>query len=83
MIPGVEAGVSALMKSTMYKLDIPPVDEFLEMITAGGGMIYACKLAVDMFKLEKEDLHEEVDSIITIGDFYGLCDGDRTQIIFT
>ena len=53
------------------------------MITAGGGMIYACKLAVDMFKLEKEDLHEEVDSIITIGDFYGLCDGDRTQIIFT
>ena len=55
----------------------------LEMITAGGGMIYACKLAVDMFKLEKEDLHEEVDSIITIGDFYGLCDGDRTQIIFT
>jgi len=41
----------------MEDLDMPPVDEFLEMITAGGGMIYACKLAVDMFKLEKEDLH--------------------------
>ena len=40
----------------MEELDMPPVDEFLEMITAGGGEIYACKLAVDMFKLEKEDL---------------------------
>ena len=62
-LPGVEAGVSKMMRSQMEDLDMPPVDEFLEMITAGGGMIYACKLAVDMFKLEKEDLHEEVDSI--------------------
>ena len=34
-------------------------------------------------KKEKEDLSDEVSDIITIGDFYGLCDGDRTQIIFT
>ena len=54
-LPGVEAGVSKMMRSQMEELDMPPVDEFLEMITAGGGMIYACKLAVDMFKLEKED----------------------------
>ena len=82
-IPGVEAGVSAMMRSQMEKLDIPRVDEFLEMITAGGGEIYACKLAVDMFKLKKEDLSEEVKDIITIGQFYELADGDRTQIIFT
>lgn len=82
-LPFVEAGVSAMMRSQMAKLDIPPVDEFLEMITAGGGEIYACKLAVDMFKLKKEDLHEEVKDIITIGQFYELADGDRTQIIFT
>jgi len=83
MIPGVEAGVSAMMKSQMYKLDMPPVDEFLEMITAGGGEIYACKLAMDMFKLEKSDLHEEVEAVLTIGEFYGKCGGDHTQIIFT
>jgi peroxiredoxin family protein len=83
MIPGVEAGVSAMMKSQMYKLDMPPVDEFLEMITAGGGEIYACKLAMDMFKLEKKDLHEEVKDVLTIGEFYGKCGGDNTQIIFT
>jgi peroxiredoxin family protein len=83
VLPGVEAGVSSMMRSQMGQLDIPPVDEFLEMITAGGGQIYACKLAVDMFKLKKEDFSEHVIDIITIGQFYELCDGDRTQIIFT
>lgn len=83
MLPGVEAGVSAMMKSEMAKLDIPPVDEFLEMITAGGGKIYACKLAMDMFKLKKEDLSDQVTDVLTIGDFYGMCGGQGTQIIFT
>jgi len=83
IIPGVEAGVSAMMRSQMEALDIPKVDEFLEMITAGGGEIYACKLAMDMFKLTKDDLHEEVSDILTIGEFYERADGNRTQIIFT
>ncbi len=83
ILPGVEAGVSAMMKSQMEALDMPPVDEFMDMITAGGGEIYACKLAVDMFKLKKEDLSEHVKDIITIGDFYGMCGGQGTQIIFT
>jgi len=82
MLPGVEAGVSAMMKSQMNKLDIPPVKEFLEMIVAGGGEIFACKLAADMFKLKKEDLTEEVIDIITVGQFYELAGGQATQIIF-
>lgn len=82
-LPFVEMGVSAMMKKQMEKLDIPPVDEFLEMITAGGGEIFACKLAMDMFKLKKEDLSEHVSGILTVGEFYGLAGGDRTQIIFT
>ncbi len=83
MLPGVESGVSAMMKKQMEALDMPPVDEFLDMITAGGGVVYACKLAVDMFKLKKEDLSDHVKDIITIGEFYELASGDRTQIIFT
>lgn len=83
MIPGVEAGVSSMMRKGMDDLDMPPVDEFLEMITAGGGEIFACKLAMDMFKLTMDDLHEEVSDVLTIGEFYERCDGDRTQIIFT
>jgi len=82
-LPGVEAGVSAMMRKQMDQLDIPPVDEFLDMITAGGGEIYACKLAVDMFKLEKEDLSEHVIDIITIGEFYAMAGGEGSQIIFT
>lgn len=82
ILPGVEAGVSAMMKSEMEKLDIPPIAEFLDMITAGGGEVYACKLAVDMFKLKKEDFSEHVKDIITIGQFYELCEGEGTQIIF-
>ncbi|MCX6252752.1 MAG: DsrE/DsrF/DrsH-like family protein [Bacteroidetes bacterium] len=83
MIPGVEAGVSMMMKSQMEKLDIPPVKEFLEMIDAGGGEIYACKLAMDMFKLKKEDLWDGVKDILTIGQFYEMAGGLQTQIIFT
>jgi len=84
MLPGVEAGVSVMMKKQMEQLDIPPVGEFLEMITAGGGEIYACKLAMDMFKLKKEDLHDEVKGVLTIGEFYAKAGGEEgTQIIFT
>ncbi len=84
ILPGVEAGVSSMMKKQMEQLDIPSVDEFLEMITAGGGEIYACKLAMDMFKLKKEDLHDEVKDVLTIGEFYEKVGGEEgTQIIFT
>ena len=82
-LPGVEAGVSKMMRKQMDDLDIPPVSEFLELITAGGGEIYACKLAADMFKLKKEDLSDEVADIITVGDLYGMCDGEGVQIVFT
>ena len=83
VIPGVEAGVSAMMRSQMEKLDVPPVKEFLEMIEAGGGEIYACKLAMDMFKLTKADLWDGVADVLTVGQFYEKCGGLQTQIIFT
>jgi peroxiredoxin family protein len=83
IIPGMEALVSTMMKSDMSKLDIPPVSEFFDLITAGGGKIYACKTAADMFKLKMEDLTEHVSGIITIGEFYELAGGEGAQIIFT
>lgn len=82
-LPGIEAGVSAMMKKQMEELDVPPVDEFLDMITAGGGEIYACKLAADMFKLTKDDLVEHVKDIITVGELYAMAGGEGSQIIFT
>lgn len=82
VIPGMEAVASSMMKAEMDKLDIPPVREFLEMITASGiGTVYACKLACEMFKLEKKDLWEGVHSILTVGEFYEIAAGG--PIIFT
>ena len=80
-MPGVEAGVSMMMRKEMDKLDMPPVSEFLEIITASGGKVYACKLAMDMFKLKPEDLYDDLDGVLTIGDFYEEAAGG--QIIFT
>jgi peroxiredoxin family protein len=80
-IPGMSAMATSMMKKTMDKLDIPPVPEFIEMIADAGCKIYACKASVDMFKLKKEDFCPQVDSIITVGDFYAKAAGGH--IIFT
>ena len=81
-LPGMEALVTSQMKKEMERLDMPPVDEFMEMISMSGGKIYACKLAMDMFKLKKEDMVDYLDGILTIGDFYERAAGDGSHIIF-
>lgn len=83
LIPGMEAMVSGMMKKEMDKLDVPPVSEFIELFVAGGGNLWACKLAADMFKIKKEDLSEHVQGIITVGEFYEKAGGEDSQIIFT
>lgn len=82
IIPGVQYALSKMMKKRMDHHDLPPIGEFLEMITAGGGEIYACKLAMDMFKLKKEDLTLQLNDVISVGHFYEKCGGENTQIIF-
>jgi peroxiredoxin family protein len=82
-LPGVEAGVSVKMKKQMGTIDIPPIDEFLDLITAGGGEIYACKTAADMYKLGLNDFCEHVKAIITVRDLYAMAGGEGTQMLFT
>ena len=81
-LPGMEAFASNMMKKEMEKLDIPPVSEFLDMIKAGGGKVYGCKLAADMFKLHEEDMFDELDGIITVGQLYEMAEGPGTHFIF-
>ncbi|MFT4737048.1 MAG: peroxiredoxin family protein [Cyclobacteriaceae bacterium] len=81
-LPGMESLASSMMRKEMDKLDIPPVSEFLEIYKASGGKVFACKLAMDMFKLKREDLCEEVDEVLTVGDFYSRAEGEGTQILF-
>lgn len=80
-IPGMSAIATSMMKKTMESLDIPPIDEFIEMISDAGGKLYACKATVDMFGLKAEDFCEQVDGILTVGDFYDLSEG--AEILFT
>jgi peroxiredoxin family protein len=81
-LPGMEAVATKMMKSKMEKLDIPPVDEFLEILSASGTKLWACKLAMDMFNITEEDLIEDLDGVLTVGDFYNRAEANGTQIIF-
>ena len=70
-----------MMSKKMDELDIPPIHEFIEMIGDTGAGMYACLASVDMFGLSKDDFVEQVNDIITVGDFYDLAAGG--EIIFT
>ncbi len=80
IIPGVTAMASSMMKKEIEKLDFPPVDEFIEMIHDAGGKMYGCRMAMDMMKLEKADLCEQVDDVIGAMEFMEMSEG--AQIIF-
>jgi peroxiredoxin family protein len=81
MIPGMSAFATNMMKKEMEKIDIPPIREFITMIHDAGCEIYACKASVEMFHLAKKDFCQEVDDIISVGQFYEKSAG--AQIIFT
>ncbi len=76
-IPGASALMTKYMEKQIEKLDFPGIAEFIEMIHDTGAGLYAC-LASGM---EREDLIDELDDIITVGEFYDMAAGG--QIIFT
>lgn len=79
-LPGMESLATAAMKKQMEELDIPTVRELLEILHDSGAKIYACKMAMDMFKLKQEELVPQVDEVITAMDFYDKSAG--AQVIF-
>ena len=80
-LPGVANVMTQVMTKKMDKLDIPPIPEFIEMISDTGAGLYACLASVELFGLSKDDFIPQVDDIITVGDFYERAAG--AQIIFT
>jgi peroxiredoxin family protein len=80
-VPGVSSMVTHKLAQEMEKLDIPPIPEFVEMIADTGAGLYACKASVDLFGLDKDDLIEQTQDIITVGEFYDKAAGGH--IIFT
>lgn len=80
VLPGMTAFATALMKSKMGKLEVPPVREYLQMLVDAGAKLYACKMTADMMDLKKEDFVDGVIDIVTAGDFIDLTEG--AQIVF-
>lgn len=80
-IPGMSALATRMMSRQMAKLDIPPVPEFVEMISDSGGKLWGCQATVDMFGLSPDDFVPQVDGVITVGEFYERSAG--AQIVFT
>ncbi len=80
-IPGMSAMATKMMSKKIEKLDFPSIPEFVEMISDTGAGIYACLASADLFGYTKDDLVDQVQGIITVGEFYDIAAGG--QIIFT
>lgn len=80
-LPGMESIAGRMMMKQMQELDLPTVREMLQILEESGAELYACELAMKMFKRTEKDLVPQVKSVITAADFYDLADG--AQIIFT
>jgi peroxiredoxin family protein len=81
-LPDMEALATSMMKKEMEKIDMPVVREFLEILTASGVKLWACKSAMDMFHYKNEDLIPDLDGILTVGDFYKQGSGVGTHMLF-
>lgn len=79
-LPGMEALATKMMVADMDKLQIPHVREMIENLADAGAELYACQLAMDMFKLEKKDLVPQVKEVISAMDFIDKSEG--AQVIF-
>jgi peroxiredoxin family protein len=80
IIPGMTAFTSWFLKKEMKKLGVPPVREYLEMLSDGGAKMYGCKMTVDMFNIKDEDFLPFVQGVVTASDFMDMTEG--AQIVF-
>ena len=79
-LPGMETMASSMMRKEMEKIDIPPVSEMLEMLHDAGAELYACRMAMDMFKRTEEELVPYLDGVLSAMDFFDESAG--AQVIF-
>jgi peroxiredoxin family protein len=79
-LPGMESIATSMMRKEMVKLDIPDVREMVETLADSGAHLYACRMAMDMFKRTDDDLLPQVEAVISAMDFYDKAAG--AQIIF-
>jgi peroxiredoxin family protein len=80
-LPGMEGLATMQMQKEMDRLQIPRIRQMLEMVSDAGCELYACQLAMDMFKLKRLDLVPQIKSVISAMDFVDLSEGAQTIFI--
>jgi len=79
-VPGMTSVATAMMRKQIADVGVPEVPDFLELIVASGGHLWACKMSMDMMKLDKDDLYGEVEDVINASDFIVMSEG--AQLLF-
>jgi peroxiredoxin family protein len=79
-MPGMTAVATRMLKKQIADLGVPTVPEFLDQVVAAGGHLWACKMSVDLMKLEEKDLRDDVEGILTASEFIEMTGG--AQLLF-
>jgi len=80
-LPGMQSMATKMMRQKIAKLDVPPIPEMLDLITAAGGHLWACRMSADMHELTLDDLYAGVEGILSATDFIELSAGAQTLFI--
>ena len=80
-LPGMQAMATKQMMKKLEELEIPDVPSFLEHLSDMGCHLWACKMSVDMFNLEEDDMVDYLDGVLNVTDFIEIIDGAQTMLI--
>jgi len=61
MIPGVDAGATAMMKNMMKKKGVASIPELRSLAVESGVRMIACQMTMDLFEYRKEDMIEGIE----------------------
>lgn len=79
-LPGATAAATAMLRKQLAAQDVPEVPEFLDLLSASGVHLWACRMSAEMNHLTEDDLHEDVEGIISAADFIEITEG--AQLLF-
>jgi peroxiredoxin family protein len=80
-LPGMTTMATHRMRKQLEELDIPDIPAFLTHLSEMGCHLWACKMSVDMFDLDEEDMIDELDGILNVSDFVEIIEGAQTMFI--
>ena len=79
-MPGMTTVATHMLRKQIAEQGVPEVPEFLAQIVAAGGHLWACKMSFDMNKLTEDDLVDDVEGVLTAGEFIEMTAG--AQLLF-